>query len=48
MEKYGLQYIFYSDAWFILHCIKALLANGKLKEPTEEQKRSLSTIIIQK
>ncbi|MBQ2736640.1 MAG: sigma-70 family RNA polymerase sigma factor [Clostridia bacterium] len=48
MEKYGLQYIFHSDAWFILHCIKALLANGKLKEPTEEQKRSLSTIIIQK
>ena len=48
MEKYGLQYIFYSDAWFILHCIKALLANGKLKEPTDEQRRSLSTIIIQK
>ena len=48
MEKYGHQYIFYSDAWFILHCIKVLLANGKLKEPTEEQKRSLSTIIIQK
>ena len=48
MEKYGLQYIFYSDAWFILHCIKVLLANGKLKEPTEEQRRSLSTIIIQK
>ncbi len=48
MEKYGLQYIFYSDGWFILHCIKALLANGKLKEPTEEQRKSLTTIIIQK
>ena len=48
MEKYGHQYIFHSDAWFVLHCIKVLLANGKLKEPTEEQKRSLSTIIIQK
>ena len=48
MEKYGHQYIFHSDAWFVLHCIKVLLANGKLKEPSEEQKRSLSTIIIQK
>ena len=48
MKKYGLQYIFYSDGWFILHCIKALLANGKLKEPTEDQRKSLTTIIIQK
>ena len=48
MKKYGLQYIFYSDGWFILHCIKALLANGKLKEPNEDQKKSLTTIIIQK
>jgi len=48
MKKYGLQYIFYCDGWFILHCIKALLDNGKLKEPTEDQKKSLTTIIIQK
>lgn len=48
MKKYGLQYIFFNDGWFILHCIKALLANGKLKEPTEAQKKSLTTIIIQK
>ena len=48
MKKYGLQYIFYSDGWFILHCIKTLLANGKLKDPTEDQKKSLTTIIIQK
>ena len=48
MQKYVLQYIFYSDGWFALHCIKALLANGKLKEPTEEQKKSLTTIIIHK
>jgi len=47
MKKYGLQYIFYSDGWFILHCIKALIANGKLKEPTEEQRKSLTMIIIQ-
>jgi len=48
MQKYVLQYIFHSDGWFALHCIKALLANGKLKEPTEEQKKSLTTIIIHK
>ena len=48
MKKYGLQYTFYSDGWFILHCIKTLIANGKLKEPTEDQKKSLTTIIIQK
>ena len=47
MQKHVLQYIFHSDGWFVLHCIKALLANGKLKEPTEDQKKSLTTIIIQ-
>ena len=47
MKKYGLQYIFYSDGWFILHCIKALLSNGKLKPPAEDQRKSLTTIIIQ-
>ena len=46
MEKYGLQYVFHSDAWFILHCIKTLLANGKLKPPTEEQKKALTTLIL--
>lgn len=46
MKKYGLQYIFYSDGWFILHCIKTLLANGKLKEPAEGQRKSLTTLIV--
>ncbi len=46
MKKYGLQYIFHNDAWFVLHCIKALLANGKLKEPTDDQKKSLTTLIV--
>ena len=31
---------------FILHCMKELLNNGKLKLPTEEQKKSLTTIIV--
>ena len=47
MQKYVLQNIFHSDAWFILHCIKTLLNNGKLKEPTEGQRRALSTVIIE-
>lgn len=46
MQKYGLQYIFYSDGWFILHCLKELVNHGKLKLPTEEQKKSLTTIIV--
>ena len=47
MQKHVLQYIFHSDGWFVLHCIKTLIANGKLKEPTDDQKKSLTTIIIQ-
>lgn len=46
MQKYGLQYIFFSDGWFILHCLKELVNHGKLKLPTEEQKKSLTTIIV--
>ncbi|MDD2647395.1 MAG: sigma-70 family RNA polymerase sigma factor [Eubacteriales bacterium] len=46
MQKYGLQYIFFSDGWFILHCMKELVNSGKLKLPTEEQKKSLTTLII--
>ncbi|MCI9448700.1 MAG: sigma-70 family RNA polymerase sigma factor [Clostridiales bacterium] len=47
MRLFGLQYIFFSDAWFILHCLKVLLNNGKLKLPTEEQKNALTTLIIE-
>ena len=46
MQKFGLQYIFFSDGWFILHCLKELVNHGKLKLPTEEQKKSLTTIIV--
>lgn len=46
MQKYGLQYIFFSDGWFILHCMKELVNNGKLKPPAEEQKQSLTTILF--
>lgn len=46
MRMYGLQHIFYSDAWFILHCIKELVNNRKLTLPTEKQKQSLMTVLF--
>lgn len=45
-KEYDLQYVFHSDGMFIWHCIAALLENGKLKEPTEGQKKALSTLIV--
>jgi RNA polymerase sigma factor (sigma-70 family) len=48
MQSYGLQYIFYSDGWFLLHCMKELVNNGKLKLPTEKQRKSLTTLILPK
>ena len=46
MQQYGLQFTFYSDGWFILHCLKELVNNRKLKPPAEEQKKALTTIVI--
>lgn len=46
MQKYGLQYTFFSDGWFILHCMKELVNNGKLKPPAEAEKKSLTTVIF--
>ena len=47
VKAYELQFLFSCDGWFLLHCIVALLNNGKLKPPTEEQKKSLTTLIVQ-
>ena len=46
IKEYELQYVFHSDGWFLLHCIVTLLNNGKLKLPTEEQRKALTTMII--
>lgn len=46
MKEYGMQYIFHADGWFILHCLKELVRNGSLELPTEEQRKSLTTIIV--
>lgn len=48
VKAYELQYVFHDDGWFLLHCIHALLNNGKLKPPTEGQKKSLTTLIAPK
>ena len=45
VKEYELQFVFHSDGWFLLHCITALLDNGKLRLPTQEQKKSLCTLI---
>ena len=45
-KAYELQFVFHADGWFLLHCIVALLNNGKLKPPTEGQKKALTTIIL--
>ena len=46
VKEYELQFLFNSDGWFLLHCIVALLNNGKLTPPTEDQKKSLTTLIV--
>ena len=47
VKEYELQFLFHSDGWFLLHCIVTLLNNGKLKPPTEGQKKALTTLIVQ-
>ena len=48
IAEYELQYVFNCDGWFLLHCLKTLLNNGKLKEPTDGQRKSLTTLIVPK
>ena len=45
IKAYELQFVFHADGWFLIHCITTLLKNGKLKEPTESQRKSLTTLI---
>ena len=45
IKEYELQFVFHSDGWFLAHCITELLKNGKLREPTESQRKSLTTLI---
>lgn len=45
VRAHELQYTFHSDGWFLIHCIVTLLKNGKLKIPTEGQRKALTTLI---
>jgi len=45
VKAYELQFVFHADGWFLVHCITALLKAGKLKEPTEGQRKALTTLI---
>lgn len=46
IKEYELQFVFHSDGRFLLHGIVTLLKNGKLKLPTEGQKKALTTLIV--
>ncbi len=46
IREYELQFLFHSDGWFLLHCLRTLLDCGKLKTPAEGQRKALSTIIF--
>lgn len=46
VQAYELQFTFHADGWFLLHCITVLLRNGKLKLPTEGQRKALTTMIV--
>lgn len=48
MQKYRLQFSFYSNGWFILYCLKYLADSNKLTLPAKEQKKALSTVIVHK
>lgn len=48
VKEYELQYVFHADGWFLLHCIVTLLNNGRMKEPTEAQRKALTTLIVPK
>ena len=45
VKEYELQFVFQSDEQFLFHCLTTLLKNGKLKKPTEGQRKSLTTLI---
>ena len=46
VKEYELQYTFYADGRFLHRCLWELLNNGRLKLPKEEQKLSMSTLLL--
>ncbi|PKM62604.1 MAG: hypothetical protein CVU97_04420 [Firmicutes bacterium HGW-Firmicutes-21] len=46
MQQFSLQHMFAADGWFLLFAVKTLLRDGRLKLPTQQQKKSLSMLIL--
>ena len=46
VKEYELQYTFYADGRFLHRCLWEPVQSGKLKLPTEEQKASMSTLLL--
>ena len=48
LRAYELQFCVFGDKRFVTNCLCALVRNGKLKAPAEEQKPALSKLILRK
>lgn len=48
VKEFELQFLFRSDGWFLLHCLNTLLKDGRLKLPSENQRKALTTLIFPK
>ncbi len=48
IREFEHQYIFHDDGWFLLHCLTWLVESGRLQLPTQAQRRSLITLILDK
>ena len=45
-REFGLQHIFHSDGCFVLYVLNKLIEWGKIKLPTEEQRKSLGAVVV--
>lgn len=47
VEEYELQFLFSSNGYFLVHCMRSLMENGKLWEPAKGQRKILTTLMIE-
>ena len=48
LREYELQFTVFGNKRFVTNCLCELVEHGKLKPPTDEQKPTLSTVILRK
>lgn len=48
MQTFGLQYIFKADGWFLLYSVHELIHTNRFKPVADEQKPTLTTLIVTK